>query len=291
MEELSNPYNEKNIEIKEQNIKEILNTYGIYHSINDMELWKRAFVNSSYVKQPFLNYVQLPYNCIELKQFSNERLEFIGDGILENITKYYLYKRFPDADEGFMTEKKINLVRNEHIGKLAYKMGLHKWLLISKQSEEKKNRNNYKKLGCLFESFLGALFLDVNEYDNNGYKTCQIFLESIFSLLVDWSEILENDDNYKNIFQVKIQKEFKCTPLYKILHQDEELKYTMGVFLSLNESESIDDFVDFESIGSFEKIKDNQHKAIHFGTGIHKIKKKAEQMACLEALKKIDKYK
>ena len=142
MEELSNPYNEKNIEIKEQNIKEILNTYGIYHSINDMELWKRAFVNSSYVKQPFLNYVQLPYNCIELKQFSNERLEFIGDGILENITKYYLYKRFPDADEGFMTEKKINLVRNEHIGKLAYKMGLHKWLLISKQSEEKKNRNN-----------------------------------------------------------------------------------------------------------------------------------------------------
>ena len=108
---------------------------------------------------------------------------------------------------------------------------------------------------------------------------------------MDWSEILENDDNYKNIFQVKIQKEFKCTPLYKILHQDEELKYTMGVFLCLNESESIDDFVDFESIGSFEKIKDNQHKAIHFGTGIHKIKKKAEQMACLEALKKIDKWR
>jgi dsRNA-specific ribonuclease len=161
--------------------------------------------------------------------------------------------------------------------------------LISKQSDEKKNRNNYKKLGCLFESFLGALFLDVN--DNNGYKTCQIFLESIFNLLVDWNEILENDDNYKNIFQVKIQKEFKCTPSYKILHQDEELRYTMGVFLCLSENESIDHFVDFESIGSFEKIKDNNYKAIHFGTGIHKIKKKAEQMACLEALKKIDKYK
>ena len=71
--------------------------------------------------------------------------------------------------------------------------------------------------------------------------------------------------------------------IIKILHQDEELKY-QWVFLCFNESESIDDFVDFESIGSFEN-QDNQHKAIHFGTGIHKIKK-AEQMACLEALKK-----
>jgi|TARA_B110000114_G_C15052025_1_gene381678 dsRNA-specific ribonuclease len=287
MEESSNPYNENNIEIKEETIREILNTYGVYHNIQDIELWKRSFVNSSYVKQPFLNYVQLPYNCIELKQHSNERLEFIGDGILENITKYYLYKRFPDADEGFMTEKKINLVRNEHIGKLAYKMGIHKWLLISKQSEEKKNRTNYKKLGCLFESFLGALFLDTNE----GFKVCQIFLESIFNLLVDWTEIIENDDNYKNIFQVKIQKEFKCTPQYKILHQNEELKYTMGVFLSFNENEPIKEYIDFDSIGSFDKIKDTSYKTIHFGTGVHKIKKKAEQLACLEALKKIDKYK
>jgi len=58
-----------------------------------------------------MNYVSCPYNCIELKQSSNERLEFIGDGILEMITKYYLYKRFPDADEGFMNRKKINLVK------------------------------------------------------------------------------------------------------------------------------------------------------------------------------------
>lgn len=289
MEELSNPYNDKNIDICKKDIENILSEYNINYEVMDMQLWSRAFVNSSYVKNPFLNYVQLPFNCIELKQFSNERLEFIGDGILENITKLYLYKRFPDADEGFMTEKKINLVRNEHIGKLAYKMGLHKWLLISKQSEEKKNRNNYKKLGCLFEAFLGALYLDANESSKNGYQQCEIFLENIFNNLVDWNEIIENDDNYKNIFQVKIQKEFKCTPEYKIIHIDDEMRYTMGVYLCLNDKNK--DVIDFSEIKTFENIHNNNYSIIHFGTGVHKIKKKAEQLACFEALKKIDKDK
>ena len=94
---------------------------------------------------------------------SNERLEFLGDGILEAIVKYYLYRRFPKENEGFMTEKKIALVKNEAIGRLAYEMRLNKWLVISRHAEEKKTRTNLKKLGCLFEAFLGALFLDHNK--------------------------------------------------------------------------------------------------------------------------------
>jgi len=182
------------------------------------------------------------------------------------------------------------LVKNDHIGKLAYKLGLHKWLLLSKQSEEKKNRCNYKKLGCLFESFLGALFLDTNETKDetflmgNGTHYCQLFIENVYNALVDWNEILENDDNYKNIFQVKIQKEFKCTPEYKIIHQDEELRYTMGVYLCLGN----DNCVSFDLLKSLDNIKSSNN--IHFGTGVHKIKKKAEQLACLDALKKIEKY-
>ena len=92
---------------------------------------------------------------------------------MECITKYYLYRRFPKADEGFMTEKKIALVKNEHIGKLALQMGLNKWFIISKHAEEKNIRNNLKKLGCLFEAFIGAIFLDFNKIsvnDENGRK-------------------------------------------------------------------------------------------------------------------------
>ena len=179
MEELYNPYNEKNIEISEENIKSLLEKFNIFYKINNIELFKRSFIHRSYVYDNVSNYklVKLPYNCIELKKYSNERLEFLGDGVLECITKFYLYKRFPDADEGFMTEKKISLVKNDHIGKLAYKMGINKWYIISKNAEEKKIRSNYKKLGCLFEALLGALYLDANDIKikwPNGKKILSI---------------------------------------------------------------------------------------------------------------------
>jgi len=307
MEELYNPYNDKNIEITDENIKQILEKFNIFYKINNIELFKRSFVHRSYVKSNLdeIKIVKIPYKSIELKQYSNERLEFLGDGILECITKLYLYKRFPEADEGFMTEKKISLVKNDHIGKLAYKMGLNKWIIISRNAEEKKIRSNYKKLGCLFEAFLGALFLDANDikiddtsrlfsnYFNvgPGFQICQLFIESIYETLVDWNEILENDDNFKNIFQVKIQKEFKRTPDYIILNHDEELRYTMGVFLCLEDIHGLkpETAVPFSEIKTFDNIKKNNNTFIFFASGTHKIKKKAEQIACFEALKQIDK--
>jgi dsRNA-specific ribonuclease len=106
-----NPYNDKNIEITLNDIQSILKKYGVNYTIHNIELFKRAFIQSD------ITIVDKPYDCLPLKTKSNERLEFIGDGILECITKYYLYRRFPKAEEGFMTEKKIALVKNEHIGK------------------------------------------------------------------------------------------------------------------------------------------------------------------------------
>ena len=305
MEDRINPYNNKNIEITETDINSLLETHHVYYKIKNMDLFKRSFIHRSYMVQPDVKQLQKPYDCIELKHSSNERLEFLGDGILEAITKMYLYKRFPDADEGFMTEKKICLVKNEHIGKLAYKIGLQKWFIISKNAEDKKIRINYKKLGCLFESFLGALFLDANNvpiddplfktYFNVGvgFQYCQIFIEYIYENLVDWNEILETDDNFKNILQVKIQKEFKKTPEYIILKQDDELRYNMGVYLCLSDNIHTLDHttaIDFDKIKTFENIRKYNHNFIFIGEGTHKIKKKAEQLACLDALNKIEKY-
>ena len=78
-----------------------------------------------------------------------------------------------------------------------------------------------KKLGCLFEAFIGALFLDFNKISvqdeagwfknvfvtGPGFQMAQIFVESVFETHVDWTKIINTDDNYKNILQVKIQKE------------------------------------------------------------------------------------
>ena len=132
------PYNPLNKSIEKHDIEAILKTYGINVSIANDKLYKRAFIHRSYIKRPNLEnqqnnitIVPKPDDCLPLFSKSNERLEFVGDGVLELITKYYLYRRFPKENEGFMTEKKIALVKNEAIGKMAMEMGLHKWTILS----------------------------------------------------------------------------------------------------------------------------------------------------------------
>ena len=145
-----NPYNPSNIEITLSEVQSILLKYGLpTDKIVNMELFKRAFVHRSYTKRPHFENIQQnitivpkPDDCMPLKSKSNERLEFLGDGLLELVTKYYLYRRFPKENEGFMTEKKIAIVKNEAIGRIALEMGLHKWLILSKHAEEKKIRTN-----------------------------------------------------------------------------------------------------------------------------------------------------
>jgi len=158
-----------------------------------------------------------------------------------------LYRRFPKSNEGFKTEKKIALVKNEAIGKICYEMGLQKWLILSKNAEEKKTRNNLKKLGCLFEAFLAAVFLDFNKiviqdtdnwfvsfFDSGpGFQVVQKFVENVFERHINWNDLIQMDDNYKNILQVKLQKEFKVTPHYIEIKNDPEEGYTMGVFLCI----------------------------------------------------------
>ena len=307
-----NPYNNKNQEITENDIINILNRFGIYSKPFNIKLYQRAFIHRSYTKRPNLENIQANItivektdDCMPLKTKSNERLEFIGDGVLECITKYYLYRRFPKADEGFMTEKKIAIVKNEHIGKLAYEMGLHKWYIISKHAEEKNTRTNLKKLGCLFEAFLGALFLDFNKIDIDddkgwfknifvtgpGFQMSQIFIENVLEELVDWDRLINNDDNFKNRLQVIIQKEFKITPDYVEIANDES-GYTMGLYICLGEkiyNMDIQAAKDYRKLGSFQKVHEELSKhgklLVFITKQSHKIKKKAEQMACDEAIK------
>lgn len=310
------PYNPINIEITLSDVQSILSSYGLPPNVNNLNLYRRAFIHKSYVKRPLIENEILdikvadkPNECMTLKTKSNERLEFLGDGVLECVTKYYLYRRFPKEDEGFMTEKKIALVKNEHIGKLAFEMGLSKWFVISKHAEEKNIRINPKKLGCLFEAFVGALFLDYNKIDIHdedkwfdnmfvtgpGFQMAQIFIEHVFEKHVNWMNLIRNDDNFKNILQVKIQKTFKTTPTYLIINQDEENGYHMGLYLAVNipvqnitpDKATIinSDIIDFSLLQK--QLEENGSLFVRLSDGIHKIKKKAEQTACQIAIEKI----
>lgn len=313
------PYNPLNIAITQTDVQGLLSNYGIHAPIHNFELYKRAFVHRSYLKRPQLEneqnnvvIVSKPQNCLPLHTKSNERLEFVGDGVLECITKYILYRRFPKENEGFMTEKKIALVKNEAIGRIAYEMGLHKWVILSKNAEQKQIRTNLKKLGCLFEAFLGALFLDFNKisvrdedgwFENvfitgPGFQMVQVFVEQVFEKHVDWVQLIRNDDNFKNILQVLIQKEFKVTPDYMEFEEHHaDHGYSMGVYLCLGQpfhsvskldARPIKSFTNFQSI--HQHMSEKGKVLILLGKGVHKIKKKAEQIACEEAARCLQNY-
>ena len=307
------PYNPLNKEITKKDVETILANYGINVPIHNFNLYKRAFIHRSYTRRPEfentnnnITITPCPHDCIPLSTKSNERMEFVGDGILECVTKYYLYRRFPKENEGFMTEKKIALVKNEAIGKLAMEIGLHKWFVLSKYAESKQTRTNLKKLGCLFESFIGAMFLDfnkikVNDEDNwfndvflcgPGFQMTQIFVENIFEKHVDWMTLIQNDDNYKNILQVIIQKEFKITPYYmEISQHNQEHGYHMGVYLRIGHYSGVINHyqsIHYNMFKSFSEIhqylSENGKIFLFLGEGMHKIKKKAEQISCNEAI-------
>ena len=313
------PYNPLNKEITKDEIQEVLKKYGIDTPIYNFELYKRSFIHRSYTKRPDLenelNNIVItpkPDNSLDLYTKSNERLEFVGDGVLECITKYYLYRRFPKENEGFMTEKKIALVKNEAIGKLAFEMGLHNWYILSKNAETKQIRMNLKKLGCLFEAFIGAMFLDFNRiqihddekwFDNlfvcgPGFQMVQIFVENVFEKHVNWIELIKNDDNYKNILQVKIQKNFKVTPHYMDIEEyNADTGYHMGVYLCLgqpihnmvqSQSININKFKNYNDIHQYMSV--NRKIFVFLGGGLHKIKKKAEQIACENAIKNLENF-
>ena len=313
------PYNSLNKLISHQQIQYIMTKYNVPFPLHNMELYKRAFIHRSYIRRPDIEnktnniiIADKPQDCIGLFTKSNERLEFIGDGVLECITKYYLYRRFPKENEGFMTEKKIALVKNEAIGKMAYEMGLHNWVILSKHAESKQIRTNLKKLGCLFEAFIGAMFLDFNHisihdedkwFDNvfvcgPGFQMVQIFVESVFEKHVDWISLIRNDDNFKNILQVMIQKEFKVTPDYlEVAEHDSETGYHMGVYLCLGQhvhglkhcnSVPIKNFKCYTDVHNY--MSKYGKVFVFIGEGKHKIKKKAEQFACDEAIRILEQF-
>jgi len=310
-EPLYNPYNHLNIEITLNDVQCILSKYGLPPMVNNMTLYRRAFIHNSYTTSPNINSntIQRPEDCLPLSSKSNERLEFLGDGILECITKYYLYRRYRREDEGFMTVKKIAIVKNETIGKIALEMGLNRWLVMSKSAENQGKRTNIKKLGCLFEAFIGALFLDFSKLEikdedqwfgnlfvtGPGFQMAQIFIENVFEKHIDWIALIQNDDNYKKILQLKIQKEFKLTQNYLEIEYSEDEGYRMGVYLcvgynihNIHRNEAL--HIINDNLNSFTLIQEfmsqNDGKIFLFlGDGTSKNKKKAEQIACENTLK------
>ena len=218
-----NPWNPKAKLITQEKVEKILSSHEIPEKISDLKLYQRAFIHKSYIKKSldlaneYENDIEpKPTNCLDLQPNSYERLEYLGDAILSATIASYLFERFPDADEGFLTRMRTKLVNGEMLGSLGQKMKLDEHIVISQQVLEKNNFEvSYKLVEDIFEAFIGALFLDFNEeelehprlefYSGLGFQICQTYIINVIEKYVDFAELILNDYNYKD----KLMKYFQ----------------------------------------------------------------------------------
>ena len=199
----------------EKTISEIEKKIGI--EFKDKNLLLQAFCHRSYLNEH-----------PEWKLGHNERLEFLGDAVIEILVTEYLFFKFPEAEEGFLTNLRASLVNFQNLFLVAEKLNLEKYLLVSK-GERKDNRKGKESiLADLFEALVGAIYLD------QGKEVAKKFLERF--LFPTLEEILKNKTlkDPKSLFQEKSQAILNITPEYHTLKEwgpDHNKTFEVGVFL------------------------------------------------------------
>jgi ribonuclease III len=228
--------------IDTQQLKDL---FGV--EIQDKKLFETAFTHRSYLNEH-------PGH----KSPSNERLEFLGDAVLQLLSSEYLYELYPDKPEGDLTNYRSAVVCTESLAKEAHRLGYGKHLFLSHGEEVTGGRDREYILANTFESVLGALYLE------NGLDFCQEFvIKELFHKIED---IVKNEayKDSKSKFQEMAQEKKNVTPRYEVVNSwglDHEKTFRIAVFL--------------------EEEK--------WGEGEGQSKQKAEQQAAQYALEKLEK--
>ena len=180
------------------------------------DLLKQAFCHRSYLNENPGFYLN-----------NNERLEFLGDAVLELIVTHYLYKNY-DNQEGDLTSWRAALVNAQSLAKVSKELGFNDFLLLSKGESKDSTKARQDILADTFEAFLGALYID------QGYKKTAEFIQRV--LLPYLPKILEQGAwrDSKSCFQEMAQEKMKITPTYKVLKEwgpDHVKRFVVGVFL------------------------------------------------------------
>lgn len=131
------------------------------------------------------------------KRINNERLEYLGDAVLDAILSDFLFEKFPDANEGFMTKIRSRIVNREVLNQLAISMGINN-ILVSNINPAHPTKNLY---GDAFEALIGSVFID------KGFKkTKKLFIRNVLSRYLDLDKIIRTDSDYKSLVFEWVQK-------------------------------------------------------------------------------------
>ncbi|MCX6721063.1 MAG: ribonuclease III [Candidatus Staskawiczbacteria bacterium] len=185
------------------------------------------FKNKDLLTQAFTHRSYLNEN-LDFKLEHNERLEFLGDAVIELIVTEHLYKEFPEKPEGELTNWRAALVNAKMLMSVAEELGFNDFLLLSKGESKEVGKARAYILANTFEALLGALYLD------SGYKPCDEFLKKY--LLIKLAEIIKEGSykDSKSKFQECSQEKVSITPNYKVMKEsgpDHDKKFVVGVFL------------------------------------------------------------
>lgn len=187
----------------------------------DKALLKQSFIHRSYINEN-------PKTGLH----HNERLEFLGDAVLELVVTDHLYKKFPSHNEGELTALRSSLVNAITIAEVATILNMNDYLLLSKGESKDTGKARQYILANTFEAYVGALFLD------QGYINAEKFIEKY--LLVKIDEIVKKKlwRDAKSLVQELSQEHIGATPSYKVVSEsgpDHDKHFTVAIYFGKEE--------------------------------------------------------
>jgi len=185
------------------------------------------FKNIDFLVQAFVHRSYLNENP-KFHLYHNERLEFLGDAVLELVVTEYLYKEYPQKPEGELTNWRAALVNAKMLSEIARSLEFNDFLLLSRGEEKEAGKARQYILANTFEAVIGSIYLD------QGYKVCDKFIGK--NLLKELTRIIEEGlfKDVKSSFQEEAQERVCITPTYKVLEEwgpDHAKHFIIGVFL------------------------------------------------------------
>jgi dsRNA-specific ribonuclease len=312
--------NPNNRLITKKEVEDILNYFenigdnGQRLTINNLEHFQRAFVHESYyqsVQNAIINNTINEQNTYlnYIPSESNERLEYLGDHILKAIVGNYLYTRFGEEREGFLTKLKIKIEKCSMLHQIGVTLGFKGYLLLSLQVENQtvlsidRGRGTPSFYEDAFEAFIGSIMLEYGEY---GYIYADRFVRSVMENIIDFAEIISKNDNFKDSLQRYFQFLRWRTPVYTSLNEEGPLYrkvFTRMLTITKEQYEQLDNIVQLKikkytinimeeykrmNPGIYMKLFENHQNNYIIGVGFGRKVVNSEQECAKECMKNLN---
>ncbi len=198
-------------------------TIDEFKTKNNIQFENRALVEQAFIHRSFIN--ENPRTGLR----HNERLEFLGDAVLELVVTEYLYKTYPDHNEGDLTAYRSALVNASTLGEVADELSFNDMMKLSKGEAKDVSRARSSILADAYEAFVGALYLD------QGYDKVKEFISK--TVLTKTDDIIKKGlyKDAKSFVQEKSQELLSITPAYKVLSEegpDHDKLFTVGIYFA-----------------------------------------------------------